>query len=277
MTTAMLNVHADELMFLAASSTPETASHDLAVMDLMSRQVGGLVTRSLVNETQYMDRGLRAATVLAAKPTLETIIRGEEHTQAVAAAVTDNIHALATTILKSRTLSPRAIDAHNGREAYNQFVGRMSEIGAFGVYEWGVAHGLRDERAYALPATRQQDSGYRRKHGLSLATDIVIREPGKIEIPVQVKTSDDDAGRYHRDIAFVTISRLLEDEYLRPRQLLIYLATRDNDKLGLIHQALDERLEEARTESVQGNSLVKAVRSIKHVFGGRGGNRTLNP
>lgn len=279
MPVSQLNVHTDELMSIASPGRREASGQDLIVLDMLSQQLGELVTESLTTETQYIPQGLRAATVLACGPSLRTVARSEEHTQTIAMEVFNNLHILSSMILNDRSLGAEAILKRDGWDVKKHTVGQWSEIGVLECIWWAIAHGLRDERGYAWPASRQLDSGYRRKDGLSLATDIVVFEPDRKEpIPVQVKTAEEDRSDYHPEIAFVVVSKLLEGELLRPRGLLNHLVRHNNDsnrRLGLInYSAIDEELSrarQARDEAKQGYALNRAVSTLKQVLGGRTG------
>jgi hypothetical protein len=289
MKVQMLDAYSDELMRTALSSTPETSCRRLETIESMSESIGELVVESWTNETQYLSQGLRAATILACLPSLRTVTRLENHTQAIAANVTANLSDLGSRILASPDLSKKAIINRDGREAFSDSIGQMSETVILGFLWWGIAHGLRNERAYALPATKREDSRYPLKEDLSLATDIVLREPGRGKQRIQVKTSLKERDGYHPEVACVSLSQLMEQRTGRPRQLLGFLATHDNYKLGPMHQRMDERLHEAQDEAaelkipvvqaptIHDNTLSQAARTIKHLLGGRGGNRTLNP
>jgi hypothetical protein len=289
---ARLDTYSDRLMTAAFSSTPETASKQLERLDAMSQNIGALVVQSWTSETSHLHRGLRAATFLACLPSLRTTAGLKAHTQAIATEVASNFEELSTTILTSPDLKPETIKTRAGRETFKDSVGQLSEIGVLGVLWWGIAHGLRHERSFALPATKQEDSGFRIKEGLSLATDIILRETNRKKLPIQVKTTatPERISLYHPEIAFVALSQLMGEDHPNPRRLLSFLAEYDNRQLGAVHSRLEILLcqaeektaayQQSQTRQVpEKRSLltVQAVKMLKRAFGGRGGNRTLNP
>jgi hypothetical protein len=289
MYVSMLGAYSDELINTALSGTMETSPERLETLDSLSQSMGALVTESWKNETEYLDRGLRAAGVLACLPSLQAIAAREEHTQAIATKVAVNFRALSHTVLATPDLHIGAIKARDGLQAYRVASGRLSEIGVMGLLWWGMAHGLRGEGSYALPATTKEDSGDRRKDSLSLATDIVLMEDGLEKRPLQVKRTMPETHDYHPDITVVALSELVDKGPRNYRNLLALLSA-NNQSLAVIHDKLDQILATPRPEVPQsplegGQELPweklgrgPAARRLKHQrHGGRGGNRTLNP
>ncbi len=230
-------VSPDELLRVAQACKPES----LELVSKFGRRLGRLAFAGLETSEWTPQESLRAAKVAACLPSLEVVAVNGIHNEDVATRVATNFRQLSDRILYTPALTPYALrDLDEQGTAFREVKGQLSEISVLGLLWWSIAHGQRDETAYALPTTTTQDAGILRD-GFNYGADIIFHPNSTAEeLLIQVKTRD-KGQRYHPNIAMVVIRELLQfDDEEMPYSILASLMANDGQRLVALNKRVDK-------------------------------------
>ncbi len=213
------------------------------------RAIGTVLLDDWETEDRATAHALHAATGFACTPSTEQVLKGRPHDQGVAQEVAENMADLAAHILQTPELYETGIERRGNK---NALTGLVTEIAILATLWKGIAHGHREEKYYALPATYDQDvSGI--IDGYHTGVDIILRKSGEPKKKgfIQAKTSSNylqfNPGRkiYRPGIAVMTPALLLEDPQARGHDLLEVVASDDIPMIWRANRNADTLLAQA--------------------------------
>lgn len=224
-------------------------------MTALAADLGPVIAQSLfstdIREYRFLAPGLRAASVIACLPSLETVARFEPHNLDTADRVSRRLHSLGNLLLGTSDLKPATIRERVDWNTYANAIGQLSEIAVLSLLWWGIASGLENETCYVLPKQSVSGVGKYMRNATVLSPGLITRKSGsgkKRTVRVASTIPRAEEKRLSRDdpgMAIVNLARVFGNPRGRPE------LDRSRLMLWIIKEKRRATLEELHLRTVQ--------------------------
>lgn len=215
-------------------------------------------------EYEFIPESIRADAVIACAPALRNTALFQSQNRETARYVFNRLRALGTTILDSPDLKPRSIRRRGDAELMKDVDKEIASVASLAVLWWGMAHGNRSARNYALPLSSSEYNALQSKAKSRFPADIIVRKSGASRKhfvhTTQFSSPEHEhaLSREHPGLVTISVEGLTGQRDVHNTRHLLELIEEDRIlTMGEVYNRASTRFEDAKTHRERAREIRK--------------------